>query len=375
MKNLKSFLVGGAVRDKLMGIEPKDHDYVVVGSNGNELLALGFEQVGMGFPVFLHPETNEEYALARREKKVGAGYTGFEFETGLDVTLTEDLERRDLTMNSMALNGNDQLVDPFGGMTDLKNKVLRHTSSSFGEDPLRVVRLARFFARYDTFTVADETMRLASYMVHRGDLDELPDERFWREIEKAFADGCTARFWELLFEIGALQKVRFFQTLFGTDWMPGRFMHIVRVANSFSTQKYFSKEDTPHMFAAAVAPPDVTKLFASVDAAKVHNALNRVRVMRKPPTATEVHELITSVRGYSYENRALSQLVNVLRALAIAGEFLPVRASLLESAANIGARVSAEDFIELGFKGKELGEAIAQDRKSLIAAMLNLQIS
>lgn len=372
MNNVKAFLVGGAVRDKLMGLKPKDFDYVVVGSNGSELMALGFEQVGMGFPVFLHPHTGEEYALARREKKVGAGYTGFEFETGLDVTLKEDLARRDLTINSMARDEAGNLVDPFHGQRDLKDKVLRHTSDAFGEDPLRVVRLARFFARCDTFTVADETMTLCAEMVDRGDLDELPDERFWREIEKAFADGCTARFWELLFEVGALQKVDFFKRLMGTNWMPGRFMHVVQMANAFSRLTCFTKEETPNMFAAAIAPNQVFGLFNSSDAGRVYEALQRVRLLPVNYTALDMHELIMSVRGYSDDNATLNQLSSVLCAMAVAGDFLPVCAKNLREVAVAGRQITAQPFIDFGHKGKAIGDAMALARVKLIENLLNL---
>ena len=370
MNNIKAFLVGGAVRDKLMGVEPKDFDFVVVGSSDKELVELGFEQVGMGFPVFLHPHTGEEYALARREKKVGAGYTGFEFETGSDVTLEEDLERRDLTINSMARNEADQVIDPFDGQRDLKNRVLRHTSVAFGEDPLRVVRLARFFARYDTFTVAGETMSLCSDMVDRGDLDELPDKRFWREIEKAFADDSTARFWELLFEIGALQKVNFFKRLLGTDWGPGRFMRLIKVANAFSKLKFFSKEDMPNMFAAAIAPNEVLGLFNSADAGRVYEALQRVRSMPMNYTALDMHELITSVRGYSTENVTLDQLCDVLSALAVTDEFLPVCSKTLRDVAMAGRQITAQIFINEGHEGKNIGMAMAFSRVKLIETMM-----
>ena len=372
MNSIKSFVVGGAVRDKLMGVIPKDFDYVVVGSNGSELMALGFEQVGMGFPVFLHPHTGEEYALARREKKVGAGYTGFEFETGLDVTLEEDLERRDLTINSMARDEEGHVVDPFDGQIDLKNRVLRHTSAAFGEDPLRVVRLARFFARYDTFTVAGETMSLCSDMVDRGDLDELPDERFWREIEKAFADGCTARFWELLFEVGALQKVNFFKRLLGINWGPGRFMRLIRVANAFSKLKSFSKEEMANMFAAAIAPSEVFGLFNSAEGGRVYQALQRIRSMPTNYTALDMHELIMSVRGYSDDNSTLDRLCKVMCALDVAGDFLPMCSKDLRNGAVAGRQVTAQVFITEGFEGKNIGMAMALNRVKLIELMLNL---
>lgn len=166
---MNKFLVGGAVRDMLMGLEPKDKDYVVVGSSVEEMLAAGFEKVGADFPVFLHPETGDEYALARREKKTGTGYLGFTSEFGVDVTLEEDLSRRDLSINSMALDDKGNLIDPFNGQEDLKNKVLRHTSNAFEEDPVRVLRLARFRARFGPdWTIAPETRELIASMAKRG---------------------------------------------------------------------------------------------------------------------------------------------------------------------------------------------------------------
>jgi tRNA nucleotidyltransferase (CCA-adding enzyme) len=165
---MKTYLVGGAVRDMLMGLEPKDKDYVVVGSSADEMLAAGFEKVGADFPVFLHPETGDEYALARREKKTGTGYLGFTSEFGADVTLEEDLGRRDISINSMAIDDKGNLIDPFNGQEDLKNKTLRHTSNAFEEDPVRVLRLARFRARFGPdWVIAPETRDLIASMAKR----------------------------------------------------------------------------------------------------------------------------------------------------------------------------------------------------------------
>jgi tRNA nucleotidyltransferase (CCA-adding enzyme) len=203
---MKTYLVGGAVRDILMGVEPKDRDYVVVGSSVEEMLAAGFEKVGADFPVFLHPETGEEYALARREKKTGTGYLGFTSEFGPDVTLAEDLERRDLTINSMAMDLSDNWVwCPGGGMQDVKNKVLRHTSDAFAEDPVRVLRLARFRARLGSeWTVAPETVALVSQMAKRGVLNELTAERVWKELSRALMEPHARLFFDTLLECDAL---------------------------------------------------------------------------------------------------------------------------------------------------------------------------
>jgi tRNA nucleotidyltransferase (CCA-adding enzyme) len=206
---MKTYLVGGAVRDMLMGLEPKDKDYVVVGSSVDEMLAAGFEKVGADFPVFL--KDHEEYALARREKKTGTGYLGFTSEFGVDVTLEEDLGRRDLTINSMALeaeadNPGSYLVhDYFGGKDDLHNKVLRHTSNAFQEDPVRVLRLARFRARLGAdWTVAPETVALISQMAKRGTLNELTAERVWKELSRALMEETPRLFFDTLMECDAL---------------------------------------------------------------------------------------------------------------------------------------------------------------------------
>lgn len=186
---METYLVGGAVRDILLGHEPKDKDYVVVGSDAQEMLSLGFSQVGADFPVFLHPETKEEYALARYERKVGVGYLGFETHTGKEVTLEDDLLRRDLTINAMAMTSKGELVDPYQGQADLQNKVLRHTSIAFSEDPVRVLRVARFLARFGPdWTVAPETWELALKMVQAGELHHLTAERVWKEVQKGLSE-------------------------------------------------------------------------------------------------------------------------------------------------------------------------------------------
>lgn len=207
MKNAKVYLCGGAVRDMLMGIEPKDKDYVVVGSTADQMLGNGFAQVGADFPVFLHPETGDEYALARREKKTGTGYLGFTSEFGVDVTLEEDLGRRDLTINSMAyeMSGYGGYVDPFNGEDDLNNKVLRHTSNAFQEDPVRVLRLARFRARLGPqWTVAPETVTLVASMAKKGVLNELTAERVWKELSRALMEPYARLFFDTLLDCDAL---------------------------------------------------------------------------------------------------------------------------------------------------------------------------
>jgi tRNA nucleotidyltransferase (CCA-adding enzyme) len=204
---MKAYLVGGAVRDQLLGLPIKEKDWVVVGATVQEMLAAGFRQVGKDFPVFLHPTTKEEYALARTERKVGRGYTGFTFDTSESVTLEEDLQRRDLTINAMAETSEGQIIDPYHGARDLKNKILRHVSPAFSEDPVRILRVARFAARFN-FTVAPETLQLMRDMVNNGEVNALVEERVFKEFERALSEPYPQQFFAVLTAIDA-QKVLF----------------------------------------------------------------------------------------------------------------------------------------------------------------------
>ena len=204
---MKIYTVGGAVRDQLLGLPVKDHDHVVVGATPEDMLRQGFRPVGKDFPVFLHPKTQEEYALARTERKTAPGYRGFVFHTAPDVTLEEDLVRRDLTINAIAQAEDGTLTDPFGGVEDIQNKVFRHVSDAFGEDPVRILRLARFAARFDTFTVAPATMELMRRMVGDGEVDALVAERVWQEVAKGLMEARPSRMLTVLHECGALARI------------------------------------------------------------------------------------------------------------------------------------------------------------------------
>ncbi|MCL2913458.1 multifunctional CCA addition/repair protein [Shewanella corallii] len=203
---MKIYLVGGAVRDQLLGLPVKDRDYMVVGATPEQMLALGYEQVGRDFPVFLHPKTKEEHALARTERKTGAGYGGFACHAAPDVTLEQDLLRRDLTINAIALDDSGELHDPYGGQADIDARVLRHVSPAFIEDPLRVLRVARFAARFAAqgFTIAPETMSLMQEIAASGELDALTPERVWQELDKALATDHPQVFLQVLKECNAL---------------------------------------------------------------------------------------------------------------------------------------------------------------------------
>ncbi|KGJ96899.1 multifunctional CCA addition/repair protein [Colwellia psychrerythraea] len=202
------YLVGGAVRDSLLGHESKDKDYVVVGATTSTMSSLGFQSIGSDFPVFLHPETKDEYALARTERKNGKGYTGFSVDASTSVTLDEDLARRDLTINSMALDVNGNVIDPFNGQVDLKNKVLRHTTEAFVEDPVRVLRVARFLARYgEEWTIHPDTYALMKQLRDIGELTHLVSERVWKETEKALGEKYPQLFFEALNGLGIFPEI------------------------------------------------------------------------------------------------------------------------------------------------------------------------
>ena len=206
---MEIYLVGGAVRDALLGLEPKERDWVVLGASPEQMTAQGYNQVGKDFPVFLHPDTHEEYALARTERKTAPGYHGFSVHAAPEVTLEEDLLRRDLTINAIAQNEDGTLVDPFNGQQDLADKVLRHVSPAFCEDPVRILRVARFAARFAHlgFTIAKETRHLMQNMVKAGEVDALVAERVWAETERALGEKTPCRFFEVLRDCGALAKL------------------------------------------------------------------------------------------------------------------------------------------------------------------------
>ncbi len=206
---MDTFLVGGAVRDALLGIPVKDRDWVVVGETPERMLKAGFKSVGKDFPVFLHPDTHEEYALARKERKVGPGYHGFDFDTSETVSLTDDLSRRDLTINAIAQTPDGDLIDPYNGQQDLKLKLLRHVSEAFSEDPVRVLRTARFQARFAHlgFHIADSTKSIMQRMVRHGEVDHLVSERVWKEVETALGTNTPSQFFISLQSVGALMVI------------------------------------------------------------------------------------------------------------------------------------------------------------------------
>ena len=204
---MQTYMVGGAVRDALLGLPVNDHDWVVVGATPEAMIALGYLSVGKDFPVFLHPQTHEQYALARTERKTGPGYRGFAIHADPGVTLEQDLARRDLTINAIAQDGAGVLIDPFDGQRDLAQRVLRHVTGAFREDPVRILRVARFAARFAAFRLAPETLQLMREMVQTGEVDHLVPERVWQEVARGLMEASPSRMFDLLRECGALERL------------------------------------------------------------------------------------------------------------------------------------------------------------------------
>jgi len=242
---MKAYIVGGAVRDRLLGLPLADRDYVVVGATPDEMIALGYQPVGKDFPVFLHPQTHEEYALARTERKSGQGYKGFKVYAAPDVTLEEDLRRRDLTINAMAEDAAGTLIDPYGGQDDLAARVFRHVSETFAEDPVRILRVARFAARFTDFAVAPETNTLMRRMVDNGEADALVPERVWQEVSRGLMEAQPSRMFQVLRDCGALARLfPEIDRLFGVPQPPEHHpeidtgVHVMRVVDWAARQGF-----------------------------------------------------------------------------------------------------------------------------------------
>ncbi|TNF02581.1 MAG: multifunctional CCA addition/repair protein [Gammaproteobacteria bacterium] len=400
---MKVYLVGGAVRDKLLGYPYQEKDWVVVGATPKTLLDQGYRPVGNDFPVFLHPQTGEEYALARTERKSGVGYKGFQFCTDSNVTLEEDLSRRDLTINAMAEAEDGTLIDPYGGQDDLKNRVLRHVSNAFVEDPLRVLRVARFAARYTHlgFKIAPETMALMTELSHSGELQYLTPERVWMETERAMAERSPRTYIEVLRECGALNLLLpEVEHLFGVpqraDYHPevDTGLHILMSLD----QAALLEKDAAVRFAVlmhdlgkGVTPISIlprhigheengVKLVNAVcDRLKVPNRFRELAVAvtrhhlhcHKAPhlKATTTLRLLKEV-GALRQPEKLQQFVHCCEADAKGRlgfenrDYYPGQWLLNAFAAIQG--INHQEFIDQGLTGKQLGDAIEQRRLSIL---------
>lgn len=326
------FLVGGAVRDILLGIDPKDKDYVVVGHTEQDMLGLGYEQVGKDFPVFLHPETGFEYALARKERKTGAGYNGFSVETK-DVTLEDDLFRRDLTINAMAMDQNGNLIDPYGGQDDLKNGILRHVSTHFAEDPVRILRIARFSARYN-FSIADTTKEMMKKMIYNGEFDSLTPERVWKEFDKVLSEKYLNNFFSNLEEIGALQKVPGFSQIKEKEFFDyvqqnsssiytANLLHVFSQMNNAVLLKWKMPADEQHKITQFTAWKNVESFYSSMEIEDKLKFIQLNRSMQNQEKSLEIIENICLYNSWKHEKNhdslteknALKQDIDTLKSL------------------------------------------------------------
>lgn len=373
---MKTYLVGGAVRDALMGRQNHDRDYVVVGAVPADLEALGYKNVGESFPVFMS-ENGDQYALARKERKTGSGYTGFSVEFDTNVTLEDDLYRRDLTINAMAQDlETGDIVDPYGGKADLEAKVLRHVSDAFVEDPLRVVRLARFYARYTDFTIADETVQMAERVVFSGEMDTISHERYWAEMHKVMVDPSSDphRFFEALHKFDALRHVGFFDKNFRRS-PAGWYVEEVLGPLSRTAKKYFGCTDQAFMaMVATCSTPfaDLSKLPSNIqDASAAWKSFLQVTYNKTPEN---IFQVLSFCRATS---RMTEKLQNLLAILAMMEEEWfdmdyfdrdCITANSLLAAAVASHSVTAAKFMDMGLSGKELGASMDVERMNLISA-------
>ena len=359
---MKTYQVGGAVRDRLLGLPVHDIDYVVVGSSVKEMLGNGFRPVGSHFPVFLHPQTQHEYALARTERKTAPGHQGFVFHADPSIRLEDDLKRRDLTINAMAQEVNasgelvGHLIDPYRGKVDLEQGIFRHLSDAFSEDPLRVLRVARFAARFPTFTIAPETLAIMKYMVSKDELKTLSKERIWQELARALRSQAPERFIDVLEECGALEEI--WPTAFTVQWrnmsskkeMLAQLNQVVAVHPEIDKRlaillKKLKPVEISTWGGELRVPNEITEYcFAVAEFEACHefvlspqivlDLFNRTDVWRKPARFTEVMKLFESI-GVGVAN--WSKLVNA--ALQVDGGQIAAKISQLGSSSNLGEQI------------------------------------
>lgn len=303
---MKTYLVGGSVRDEILGLPVTDHDHVVVGSSPDEMIRLGYRPVGKDFPVFLHPQSQEQYALARTERKVSRGYKGFEVYASPEVTLQEDLARRDLTINSLAKDQDGTIIDPFGGLSDLEAGLLRHISPAFAEDPVRVLRTARFAARFG-FRIAPETLALMSEMVHNGEVDALVPERVWQEFARGLMEQRPSRMFYALRECSALVRIMpEVDALFGVP-QPAQHhpeidtgVHVMMVIDHAASRNYSLPvrfASLTHDLGKGTTPPEEWPRHIGHEARSVKLVKNLCERIRVPNEARDLALLVARYHG------------------------------------------------------------------------------
>lgn len=407
--DMQIFLVGGAVRDRLMGHPHGDRDWVVVGATPEQMGAAGYLPVGRDFPVFLHPRTREEYALARIERKTAPGYHGFSFRADPDVTLEEDLSRRDLTINAMAMDDDGTLIDPWGGRADLRDRVLRHVGSAFVEDPVRILRLARFLARFTAFSVAPETLALCRTMVAAGEVDALVPERVWQELSRGLMEAAPSRMFLFLRECGALARLLpEVEALFGVpqraEYHPEvdtgvHLMMVLDMAARLETALPVRFACLTHDLGKATTPADVLPRHIGHEARSVQLLGPLAQRLRVPVECKELAEVVAREHGNIHRSTeldaaALVRLMDRCDAWRRAERFEQtlqacecdargrlgfeeqvyapaprLRAALAAAQQVSSAEVSARA-IARGLKGPDIGRALHQARVEAVAAAL-----
>ena len=402
---MEIYLVGGAVRDRLLGREVSERDWVVVGASPDEMKALGYRQVGKDFPVFLHPETHEEYALARTERKTAPGYRGFEVHAAPDVTLEQDLARRDLTINALAQDSAGNIIDYHHGLEDLEKRLLRHVSPAFAEDPVRILRVARFAARYAHlgFRVADETVELMRRMVENGEADALVAERIWQELEKALGEPSPAVFFEVLRECGAL-KVIFpeIDRLFGVPQPPQyhpevdtgvHTMMVLSQAARLSPSPMLRFAALTHDLGKGTTPEEILPSHRGHEERGARIIERLCRRLRTPKAWREMAVLVAKYHTHVHRSRELkpSTLLRTLEALdafrrperfadillvceadargrkGLEDRPYPQRDYML-GAQRVAAAVEVGPLLQQGLEGKALATALERQRIAALAA-------
>lgn len=405
---MQTFLVGGAVRDELLGIAIKDKDWVVVGASPEDLTSQGYTQVGDDFPVFLHPKTKQEYALARTERKSGHGYTGFQVAFDKSVTLEEDLLRRDLTINAIAKTDDDQYIDPYGGLSDIKNKILRHVSPAFSEDPLRVLRVARFAARLQPhgFSIADDTMKLMAKMVASGELTHLVSERVWQEMSRALQAEAPSEFFNVLRRCNALHVVfPELDRLFGVPqtmrWHPevDTGIHTLKALDicRLQTDKIELLFATLcHDLGKGLTPANILPSHHGHEAAGADLIKKLAKQYKWPTKATLLAERVARFHTHSHNIKNLKPKTIVSLIKSLGGFQQPEnidnfslvcesdfrgrsgfeqhtyhQRAILQECFKLASTVTARMFIDQGIEGKAMGEAIDLERAKRIKPYLS----
>lgn len=403
---MEVYLVGGAVRDAQLGLPASERDWCVVGATPDELVGLGYKPVGSEFPVFLHPETSEEYALARTERKTGPGYHGFTFHTSPEVTIEEDLKRRDLTINAMAVDADGKLVDPWNGLADIESKTLRHVSEAFAEDPVRILRVAKFAARFNAmgFRIADETMELMRGMVDDGEADALVPERVWKETKAALAGSDPQIYFDVLRDCGALAAVfPEIDALFGIPqpekWHPEidcgihAFM-VLEQAARLSDDAEVRFAGLVHDLGKATTPKDILPKHTGHEERSVELVNAMSKRLQVPTSYRELACLAAEFHAHThraFELRPSTVLkvlnrVDVFRRPERFEKFLLVckadsrgrtgyedrpypQADYFRAAAKAASEVDTSDLTEGELSGEEIGSKINERRRRAIAAL------